>query len=68
MKTIILAICLCTMFLMQGCGVYVTPVGGYYQRENFWYYHDGRGREYRDYHNHHLDHPAEHGGDQHDNH
>jgi hypothetical protein len=56
------------MFLMQGCGVYVTPVGGYYQRENIWYYHDGRGREYRDYHNHHLDHPAEHGGDQHDNH
>jgi hypothetical protein len=48
MKTIIFAICLFGALLMQGCVAYVTPVGGYYQRENFWYYKDGHGGEHRE--------------------
>ena len=55
MKTIILAACLFVAFLMQGCSVYVEPMGGYYQRESFWYYKDGHGRENREhgrYHHH----------------
>ncbi|HXB12009.1 MAG TPA: hypothetical protein VNZ45_08500 [Bacteroidia bacterium] len=68
MKTIFLAICLFTVLLMQGCGVYVEPVGGYYQRDSFWWFHDGRGREHRDYHNHHMDHGGEHGGEHHEDH
>jgi hypothetical protein len=48
MKKLILAICLFGALLMQGCMAYVEPEGGFYIRENVWYYHDGRGREYRE--------------------
>jgi hypothetical protein len=58
MKTLIIAICLLGAFLLQGCGVYLEPVGGYYQRENFWYYRDGRGGEHREHGRYH--HPEEH--------
>ena len=58
MKTLFLAICLFTVLLMQGCYAYVEPVGGYYQRDNFWYYKDGRGREYREHGRYHH-HPVE---------
>ena len=48
MKKLIFAICLFGSFLLQGCEAYVEPVGGFYVRENVWYYHDGRGREYHE--------------------
>jgi hypothetical protein len=65
MKTLFLAICLFTILLMQGCGVYISPVGGYYQRDSFWYYHDGRGREFRDNHGWHERYAREHHDDHH---
>jgi hypothetical protein len=45
MKKLILIVTLFTAFAMQGCVVYGPPVGGFYYREGFWYYHDGHGRE-----------------------
>jgi hypothetical protein len=48
MKTIILAICLVGALLIQGCVAYVEPVGGFYFRENIWFYKDGRGGEHRE--------------------
>jgi len=48
MKTLILAVCLFGSLLIQGCVAYAVPVGGYYNREKFWYYKDGHGREYRE--------------------
>lgn len=57
MKTLIISVSLFGALLMQGCYAYVAPVGGYYQRESFWYYKDGRGREYRENRRYH--HPVE---------
>ena len=56
MKTLILGICLAGVIAIQGCAVYAEPVGGYYQREGFWYYHDRDGHEWRENHRyHHID-------------
>ena len=66
MKTLIIVICLFGAFLMQGCVAYVEPTGGYYQRESFWYYRDGRGGEHREHGRYH--HPAEHHEEHHDEH
>jgi hypothetical protein len=70
MKTLILATCLFTSILMQGCYAYVEPAGGYYERDGFWWYHDGRGREFRDNHRWHeryaREHPEHH--EDHDHH
>jgi hypothetical protein len=64
MKTLILAVCIFGAFSIQGCVAYATPVGGYYARENLWYYKDGRGSEHRENSRYH--HPAEqHLADQH---
>jgi len=61
MKTLILAACLFLALLMQGCYAYIEPVGGYYQREGYWYYHDRDGREHRDHHHHdHEEHDEDH--------
>jgi hypothetical protein len=57
MKTQILAVCLFGASLMQGCVAYAVPVGGYYNRESFWYYKDGRGMEHRENTRYH--HPAD---------
>jgi hypothetical protein len=57
MKTLILAICLFGAFLIQGCVAYVEPVGGFYYRENFWFYKDGHGGEHRENTRYH--HPAD---------
>ncbi|HTB06105.1 MAG TPA: hypothetical protein VK806_04055 [Bacteroidia bacterium] len=48
MKTLILLVCLFGAFLIQGCVAYAEPVGGFYVRENVWYYHDRGGREWRE--------------------
>jgi len=66
MRTLILGICLVGSLLMQGCVGYAVPVGGYYNRESFWYYKDGRGGEHRENNRYH--HPAEqqHGEQPHD--
>ena len=62
MKTLIIVVCLFGSFLMQGCVAYLEPTGGYYQRENFWYYRDGRGGEHREHgrYHHHEEHHDEH--------
>ena len=62
MKTLIIVVCLFGAFLMQGCVAYLEPTGGYYQRENFWYYRDGRGGEHREHgrYHHHEEHHDEH--------
>jgi len=57
MKTLIIAVCLFGSFLMQGCIAYAEPVGGYYQRDSFWYYKDNRGMERREHGRYH--HPVE---------
>ena len=57
MKTLILGVCLLGALLIQGCVAYAVPAGGYYYREGFWYYRDGRGIEYRENHRYH--HPPE---------
>jgi hypothetical protein len=57
MKTLISAICLFGALLMQGCVAYVAPAGGYYYRENFWYYKDAHGGEHRENRRYH--HPAD---------
>jgi hypothetical protein len=54
MKTIIIAICLFGGLLMQGCVAYVEPTGGYYYRENFWFYRDRHGMEQREHGRYHL--------------
>jgi hypothetical protein len=66
MKTLIVIISLFGAFLFQGCAVYAEPVGGYYQREGFWYYRDGGGHEWRENHRYH--HVEEHHDDHHDDH
>jgi len=45
MKTLILAVCLFGGLLIQGCEAYIEPAGGYYIRDNVWYYHDVHGVE-----------------------
>lgn len=67
MKTLILIIGLFGVFLMQGCVAYVEPVGGYYQRDGFWWYRDRYGREFRDNHGWHERYAREH-HDDHDHH
>jgi len=62
MKTLILAVCLFGALSIQGCVAYAVPVGGYYNRENFWYYKDGHGGEHRENTRYH--HPAEQHADE----
>lgn len=45
MKTLIISVCLLGGLLMQGCEAYVEPTGGYYVRDNIWYYRDVHGAE-----------------------
>ncbi len=68
MKTLILGICLLSILAMQGCEVYAEPVGGYYQRENIWYYHDRGGREWHENHRYHHVDDGHHDHDDHDHH
>ena len=65
MKTLILAACILGAFAIQGCAVYAEPVGGYYQREGFWYYKDGGGHEWRENHRYHHDEGEHHDHDDH---
>lgn len=49
MKTLILAVCLSGGLLIQGCEAYVEPAGGYYIRDNVWYYRDVHGVEHHEH-------------------
>ena len=53
MKTLMLVVCLLGALAIQGCVAYAEPVGVYYQRDGFWYYHDGGGHEWRENHRYH---------------
>jgi len=67
MRTLILAMCLLGALAIQGCEIYAEPVGGYYQREGIWYYHDGGGREWHENHHYHHD-EGHHDEGHHDDH
>ncbi len=55
MKTLIIGVCLLGSILIQGCVAYEVPVGGYYQRDSFWYYKDAHGHEWRENRRYHHD-------------
>jgi len=65
MKALILVMSILGVFLIEGCAVYAEPVGGFYARENVWYYKDRGGREWHENHRYHHGPGDEHHDDRH---
>jgi hypothetical protein len=65
MKTLILGVCLLGALAIQGCVAYAEPVGGYYQTNGVWFYHDRGGHEWHENHRYHHSPGDEHHDDHH---